>query len=184
MLVVGAGLAAGACDVGLVVAYVLVRELEGVFDPPPGEPSAYRGRISRRSSLPPSFLVAVVVLIAARAFRSATHRGSERLFEAAGGRPVEERPLVAQPTCLQPKTAFSLLTGPFSGPISRAAQGSRAVGRRAKSDRLRYRAKATCARSSSDFLLLPLNIRHRRRLSPSVRFRRPTAPKFPSQGRS
>jgi putative ABC transport system permease protein len=34
LIVVGAGLAAGAA-IGLVVAYVLVRELEGVFDPPP-----------------------------------------------------------------------------------------------------------------------------------------------------
>jgi putative ABC transport system permease protein len=34
LVVVGAGLAAGAA-MGLVVAYVLVRELEGVFDPPP-----------------------------------------------------------------------------------------------------------------------------------------------------
>ena len=36
---------------------------------------------------------------------------------------------------------------------------------------------------SSDVRFCP-DIRHRRRLSPSVRFRRPTAPKFPSQGRS
>jgi putative ABC transport system permease protein len=34
LVVVGAGLVAGA-EIGLVVAYVLVRELEGVFDPPP-----------------------------------------------------------------------------------------------------------------------------------------------------
>jgi putative ABC transport system permease protein len=34
LVVVGAGLATGAA-IGLAVAYVLVRELEGVFDPPP-----------------------------------------------------------------------------------------------------------------------------------------------------
>jgi putative ABC transport system permease protein len=34
LLVVGAGLAAGAA-IGLAVAYVLVRELQGDFDPPP-----------------------------------------------------------------------------------------------------------------------------------------------------
>ena len=34
LVVVGPGLVAGA-TIGLIVAYVLVRELEGVFDPPP-----------------------------------------------------------------------------------------------------------------------------------------------------
>jgi putative ABC transport system permease protein len=64
LIVVGAGLAAGFA-IGLAVAYVLVRELEGVFDPPP-----------QSLSLPWPYLatlvvaalvsVAAVVLIAAR----------------------------------------------------------------------------------------------------------------------
>ena len=63
-VVVGAGVAAGAA-IGLLVAYVLVKELEGVFDPPPD-----------RLSMPWPYLatlvvaalasVAAVVLIAAR----------------------------------------------------------------------------------------------------------------------
>jgi putative ABC transport system permease protein len=66
LFVVGAGLAAGAA-IGLVVAYVLVMELEGVFDPPP-----------EGLSMPWPYLVtlvvtalvsvAAVVCIAARAF--------------------------------------------------------------------------------------------------------------------
>ena len=64
LVVVGAGLAAGAA-IGLVVAYVLVRELEGVFDPPPeglSMPWPYLATlfVSALAS------VATVVLIAAR----------------------------------------------------------------------------------------------------------------------
>ena len=64
--VVGAGLAAGAA-IGLVVAYVLVRELEGVFDPPPESlsiPWPYLATLVVTALVS----VAIVVLIAARAF--------------------------------------------------------------------------------------------------------------------
>ena len=66
LLVVGAGLAAGAA-IGLVVAYVLVRELEGVFDPPPESlsiPWPYLATLVVTALVS----VAIVVLIAARAF--------------------------------------------------------------------------------------------------------------------
>jgi putative ABC transport system permease protein len=66
LVVAGAGLAAGGA-IGLVVAYVLVRELAGVFDPPPegglSMPWPYLAAlvVSALAS------VAAVVLIAARA---------------------------------------------------------------------------------------------------------------------
>jgi putative ABC transport system permease protein len=65
MVVVGAGLAAGAA-IGLAVAYVLVRELEGVFDPPPeglSMPWPYLATLAVAALAS----VAAVVLIAARA---------------------------------------------------------------------------------------------------------------------
>ena len=64
LLVVSAGLAAGAAT-GLVIAYVLVKELEGVFDPPPDGLSM---PWSYLAALVVSALVSVaaVVLIAAR----------------------------------------------------------------------------------------------------------------------
>jgi putative ABC transport system permease protein len=66
LVVVGAGLAAGTA-IGLVVAYVLVRELEGVFDPPPeglSMPWPYLATLVVSALVS----VAAVVLIAARAF--------------------------------------------------------------------------------------------------------------------
>jgi putative ABC transport system permease protein len=66
LVVVGAGLAAGAA-IGLVVAYVLVRELAGVFDPPPESlsmPWPYLATVFVTALVS----VAVVVLMAARAF--------------------------------------------------------------------------------------------------------------------
>jgi putative ABC transport system permease protein len=64
LVVVGAGLTAGAAT-GLVIAYVLVKELEGVFDPPPDSlsmPWSYLAALVISALVS----VAVVVLIAAR----------------------------------------------------------------------------------------------------------------------
>jgi putative ABC transport system permease protein len=64
LVVVGAGLAAGVA-IGLVVAYILVRELEGVFDPPPeglSIPWPYLATLVVSALVS----VAAVVLIAAR----------------------------------------------------------------------------------------------------------------------
>ncbi|HEY1865181.1 MAG TPA: FtsX-like permease family protein, partial [Roseiarcus sp.] len=64
LVVVGVGLVAGAA-IGLVVAYILVRELEGVFDPPPeglSMPWPYLATLA----LSALGSVAAVVLIAAR----------------------------------------------------------------------------------------------------------------------
>ena len=64
-VVISAGLAAGAA-IGLLVAYVLVKELEGVFDPPPdglSMPWPYLATLVVAALAS----VAAVVLIAARA---------------------------------------------------------------------------------------------------------------------
>jgi putative ABC transport system permease protein len=66
LVVVGAGFASGVA-IGLVVAYVLVRELEGVFDPPPeglSMPWPYLATLVISAVVS----IAAVVLIAARAF--------------------------------------------------------------------------------------------------------------------